>query len=146
MKEIATGMPANSKAVEPPRRRSDAVCQDISTFQLSSRRYGVVTQADVGRGQPVHAENEFNREQYESERKRRQRPPFRCYQCLDVDRAGVVARRRNEQPVPDEIQTAKNADTVAEPCQQPSHTDSQGAQNKIDTADLSLPQQPRRGQ
>ena len=81
-----------------------------------------------------------------SERQRRQRPPFRHDQSLDVDRAGAVARNRDKQPVPDEIETAKKADNVAKPFQQPGHTDGQSTQDNVDADVLALAQQPGRGQ
>jgi hypothetical protein len=34
MNDIATGMPANRRTVEPPRRRSEAICQVMITMRL----------------------------------------------------------------------------------------------------------------
>src|SRR5581483_1965402 len=150
MKEIATGIPANSSAVEPPRSSTEAICQDMldvsGNATASGRRNGVVPQADVGRGQPVHAENEFDGEEGEPERKRSERPPLGSYQRLDVDGAGAVAGNRDKQPVPDEIETTDKPDDVAEPFQQPCGAQWQGAQDNVDADMLALAQQPGRHQ
>ena len=94
----------------------------------------------------MHAENEFDAEQSKADRKRRQRPPFGRDQCLDVDRAGGVARRRDERSVPDEIEAAEQADNVADPFQQPGHANGQDAQDDVDANMLTLTEQPGRGQ
>src|SRR6476659_1622667 len=98
MNEIATGIPTNSRSVEPPRSSSAAICQDMLTRRSSgaipgsSRGNSVVAQADLGHGKPVHAEDEFDAEQDKADRQWRKCPPFRRDQCLDNDRAGRIAR------------------------------------------------------
>src|SRR3954454_4110373 len=97
MNEIATGIPTNNRTVEPPSSSSEAICQDMLTRRssgptpVSSRRNGVVAQADFGHGKPVHAEDEFDAEQGKANRQRRKGPPFRRDQRLDDDRAGRIA-------------------------------------------------------
>src|SRR5438445_9649349 len=98
MKDIATGIPTNSRTVEPPSSSSEAICQDMLTrrssgaIPVSSRGNRVVAQADFGHGKPVHAEDEFDTQQDKPDRQRRKRPPFRRDQRLDDDRAGRIAR------------------------------------------------------
>src|SRR5882757_10735261 len=112
MNEIATGIPTNSSTVEPPRSSSEAICQDMLTrrssgvIRVSSRGNSVVAQADLGHGKPVHAEDEFDAQQHKANRQWCKCPPFRRDQRLDDDRAGRIARHRDEGPVPDEIKAA----------------------------------------
>ena len=84
--------------------------------------------------------------QRKADRQRRQRPPFRRDQRLDVDRTGAVARHRDEGAIPDEIKTAEQTDNVADPFQHPGHANGQGAQDDVDANMLALTEQPGRGQ
>src|SRR3954468_13840949 len=124
MKDIATGIPTNSRTVEPPSSSSEAICQDITrgssgALTVSSCGHRVVAQADLGHGKPVHAEDEFDAEQDKANRQWRKGPPFRRDQCLDDDRAGRITRHGDEGPVPDEVATAEQTDDIADPFQHP---------------------------
>ena len=96
--------------------------------------------------QPVHAEQELDREQQESHGQRRQQPPLRRHQRLDGDGAGLVARGQHLPAVPDEIERAGEPQQVAHPFQQPAQPRRQRAQQDIDADVLALPQQPGRRQ
>src|SRR5438876_12327580 len=118
MNEIATGIPTNSRTVEPPSSSSEAICQDMLTrrssgaMRVSSHGNSVVAQADVGHGKPVHAEDEFDAQQDKADRQWCKRPPLRRNQCFDNDRAGRIARHRDERSVPHEIKAAEQTDNI----------------------------------
>src|SRR5215471_4044624 len=107
MKENATGMPMNKSTVDPPSSSSAAICQDMAI--PSGRRDRVVARPHVAPRQPVHAEDELEREQREGERHRHQQRPFGQHQRLDRQRAVGVARGRDARAVPDEDQAADDA-------------------------------------
>src|SRR5262249_6621981 len=85
MKENATGMPMNSRTVEPPNRSSEAICHDMGRSIASGRRNGVLARASLREGQSLHAEYELDGQQGEGDRHRRQQPPFGQHQRFDGD-------------------------------------------------------------
>src|SRR5262252_7137849 len=143
MKENATGMPTNSRIVEPPSRSREAICQDIVSdlSDLSRRRNGVVSRAPFGCRQPLHAKAELEREQREGHGHRGEQPPFRQHQRLDGDRPVDEARSRDSHAVPHKDQAADETDHVANPLRKPAEAPRHGAQHDIDADVASLAQQ-----
>ncbi len=94
--------PDNSSTVEPPSRSSEAICQDMLTrAPLVRCRFQAAEMASSRR--PISAlasrcmrKKNSSATSDKGERQRRERPPFRRDQRLDVDRAGRVARHRDE--------------------------------------------------
>src|SRR6478752_4472265 len=73
--ENATGRPRKSRTVEPASNSHAAPTQPIM-IRPSCRAHRIVARPDLGEAQPAHAKGEFDREQREADRQRRQEPPL----------------------------------------------------------------------
>src|SRR5688572_15381509 len=114
MKVSATGMPMNSSTVDPPSISQAARPQPL-TRAPSCRAHRVVAWPPLGALQADHAKDHFNSQHHEYRRQRRQRPPFRGDQGLDVDRARGIAGPGGLGAVPGDDGAASQADKVADP-------------------------------
>src|SRR6478609_6488393 len=113
-KENATGRPRKSSAVEPASKSQAAPTQPI-TIRPSCRAHGVVARTDVGARQASHAKDEFEREQREADRQRRQQPPLGHHQRLDRQRAALQALPRRRCAIRHEPAARDEADRVGDP-------------------------------
>src|SRR5215470_7897107 len=157
-KESATGMPINSRAVEPPNRSRAAICHVMtdrpnrlalarSARQLAScSGYRVAAGRTHALSQSLHAEDEFDRDGGKCQRHRHQQPPLRDHQRLDGNGAGQVAGGHHLPAIAHEIERAGEPDYIADPLQHPTHQRWQRAQQDVDADVLPAAQQPRRGE
>src|ERR1043166_6573659 len=104
--EKATGTPANSSTVEPPKSSSAPMCQEGMSTPLSGGRDRVRPRRAFRLRQRAHAEDELDRHEQKTNRHGQQDPPFGKDQRLDRERTGEVARGGRARAVPDEEQRA----------------------------------------
>src|SRR6266567_1879074 len=139
--ENATGRPSPMMATRPPNRMRLAcpqpiVSPDRGRFDAARTRCGK---------QPPEAEDEFERDQREADRQRREQPPFGKHKVLDRERAEARALHRHDRAVPDQHQACRKPDDVGERFHQPGDARRHDHQRHVDAYMLSAPQQPRRG-
>src|SRR6185295_3320355 len=123
----ATGRPSPMMATRPPNRMRLASIQPISTD-----RCGFMAARARRAKQAMEAEGEFEREQREADRQRREQPPFGEHQVLDSDRAEPRALQCHNAAVPDQDQARREPDDVGRGFHQPGDARRHDHQKHVD--------------
>src|SRR6185369_6143487 len=144
-KANATGRPTKSSTVEPASSSQAAPTQPI-TIGLSCGTHRIVARPNLRLPEPAHAKDEFDREQREADRQRRQEPPLGHDQRLDREGGALLALPCRRRAVDDEPKARDQAEHVGEPFARVGGALRQRAQDDVDADVAAFAQQPRRGE